>query len=190
MKGAPDAREFWTTWKNVICPILDQYYYLFNNDKEWTDTLFGKNPLVPEKIRSELGISRLRINDHLIDGAFGGSENLIYINDSRRFWPVKYTILLEHENLFDQVDEELFKLINRRSPLKVIVTYKVKQDPIIRIDEKVKMFCSIIKKSNAWFPENESTEYLCIFGYRNETDSALLWRAFIFNIKGEYLELK
>ncbi len=79
------------------------------------------------------------------------------INHPNLGYPLLLDILIEHENGQD-VENEMWKLIFLRSPLKVIIFYS--HEPKDKLGECWQM----LDKANAAFPENPDTRYLFIIG--------------------------
>ncbi|NQU87710.1 MAG: hypothetical protein HQ541_18315 [Mariniphaga sp.] len=96
-----------------------------------------------------------------------------------------YELILEHENDILLCQQEMIKLTYFKAPLKVLVTYcwdneKDDENKIYRDRAKCN-FQTIIEKSNQYFPENNSTEYLLIIGQKNQTDFNWYYYIFKFN---------
>lgn len=180
------AERFWEVWIEKVAPKLDERFdESYSSDPKWTEVIFSDEIL--EIIKSELGIDA-RKEDFKTDTVFAGHENLIYEDkDKDWFYPKERLILFEHENKIDTVVEEVYKLLYRRAPLKVIVTYQYNQpdmDYEADLKERIEKYAGIITRSNTWFPENPETEYLFIVGRRDDERKGILWLAHVIDTKG------
>ena len=88
----------------------------------------------------------------------------VYGNDN----PLCVDVLIEHENSYDRIKEdEMWKLLVFRSPLKVIVCYNVLKN---KLDELAYMARRVDEK----WKETEETEYLIVIGTRDSPDN-IIW---------------
>ncbi|HED38889.1 MAG TPA: hypothetical protein ENJ13_00495 [Chromatiales bacterium] len=115
---------------------------------------------------------------YTLDALYVGGENLYRQN---RTYPSELNVLIEHEQ-GDNVEEEMWKLIFWRSPLKVIIFYdwneyeKTTNARREWLDRKLIKLVDMLNKANAYFPENQETNYLFIIGNRVEKDQLPNWR--------------
>ena len=87
-------------------------------------------------------------------------------------YPFLLDILIEHEN--DKCPEnEMWKLMLLRSPLKVIIFYDHCK---VELPVKLKELREMLTKANAAFPENENTKYLFIIGSGNVKGEKMRWQ--------------
>ena len=82
-------------------------------------------------------------------------------------YPHCMDVLIEHENDV-YVEEEMWRLLMVRSPLKVIVCYDVLKN---KLDELAYMAGRVDEK----WKEAEGTEYLIVIGSRNCTRDDVIW---------------
>ena len=87
-------------------------------------------------------------------------------------YPYLWDILIEHEN-DKRPENEMWKLMLLRSPLKVIIFYDHCK---VDLSEKLTELREMLKKANAAFPENKKTEYLFIIGAGEVKGEPLKWR--------------
>jgi len=104
------------------------------------------------------------------------------------FYPVEGLVLFEHENKIDSAKEELYKLLYRKAPLKVIVSYLYRDSLVEKLSDYKRKFSEMIRVSNEWFSENKGTEYLFIIGHGKELDK-ITWYAFKIDINGNVTDL-
>ena len=96
-------------------------------------------------------------------------------------YPCSFDVLIEHEN-DQQPENEMWKLMLLRSPLKVIVFYDHYNKPELQLNDKLDNMSCLLKKANAAFPENKKTCYLFIVGKVGE-DNKLGWRYYALRNK-------
>ena len=82
-------------------------------------------------------------------------------------YPFCMDVLIEHEN-DKYIEEEMWRLLMVRSPLKVLVCYDVLKN---KLDELAYMARRVDKN----WQEAEETEYLIIIGRRNSTSDDVIW---------------
>ena len=96
-------------------------------------------------------------------------------------YPIFYDILVEHENVIELCYQEMIKLTNYRSKLKVLITYnwdKSETSDYRYVYETVpKNFKDIILQSNQECQE-VGTEYLLIIGQRVSSEN-VEWKKYI-----------
>ena len=94
------------------------------------------------------------------------------MSDWNEGYPYHLDAVIEHENA-KHPENEMWKLMLLRSPLKVIIFYDhCKVDLSDKLTELKKM----LEKANAAFPENKKTEYLFIIGAGEVKGEPLKWR--------------
>ncbi|MEX0568104.1 MAG: hypothetical protein Q6363_002965 [Candidatus Njordarchaeota archaeon] len=164
-------------------PFLEEKFNLniySMEHEEWTKIVISDELF--QQITEKFGL-RYRFEDYKIDVVLAGCANLIYEQYDDRFWPLERLVLVEHESFIENVIEELYKLLYWRAPLKVFISYP-SQSSKKSIDDYMKTFAEIIKRSNKWFPENSETQYLFIIGQMNESRKGLKWQAYVIDTEG------
>ncbi len=86
--------------------------------------------------------------------------------------PLFIDVLIEHENRYKEIHQEMWKLIFYRSPLKVLITYAYGEEA----QNTVNKMLEFLGKANAKFRENENTEYLFVIGSVAGKDAKMKWR--------------
>lgn len=122
---------------------------------------------------------------YTLDALFVGGDNLFGAHHS---YPQALHCLIEHEN-GERIEEEMWKLIFWRSPLKVLVFYDYWEDERRQnsrkagwCEYKLSILRTMLDKANAFHPEADNTEYLFLVGNLpasiNASDNAPLpqWR--------------
>ena len=113
-----------------------------------------------------------------IDAVYVGGEDLFR---SDLYYPSQLHVLIEHEN-GEWVEEEMWKLVHWRSPLKVLIFYDWNEDEKTTdkrrkwLEEKLEKLQEMSQKVDKFFTENDETEYLYIIGNREESDGDVQWR--------------
>jgi len=97
-----------------------------------------------------------------------GMVDICFVANNNGGYPERIDVMVEHENQSD-VENEMWKLIFLRSPLKVIVCYNHRN-----IESKLKQCWEMLRRANERFPENPDTRYLFIVGCF--ADNELHWR--------------
>lgn len=96
-------------------------------------------------------------------------------------YPPCMDVLIEHENNYEQMEEEMWKLSMFRSPLKVLVSYdwdeKEKTTPhrMSVLKNKLDKLADMARQIDGNWKEAEDTEYLIVIGNRNADDD-IIWK--------------
>lgn len=98
------------------------------------------------------------------------------ISHEKRIRPARLNVIIEHANE-KEVEEEMWKLLMWRAPLKVLVFYdhldiKKKQWPQDKIRELLEMHDQV----NALWPEADETAYLFLVGRPPQCGDLPIWR--------------
>lgn len=112
--------------------------------------------------------------------------DLVYVSGKDLFredlyYPSLLPVIIEHEH-FNNVEEEMWKLIFWRSPLKVLISYDWNEDEKTTHrkrnwwTDKLKALSEMLTTANRDYPETEMTEYLFIIGNREDVQSDIKWR--------------
>lgn len=94
--------------------------------------------------------------------------------------PLGLMAAIEHENDYRMVFQEIRKLTELRTPLKVLITYpdeNKQNETELAIRKKM---AEGIEQSNHFFAENPKTEYLLIMGYKEQKSAR--WKCFKYEI--------
>ncbi|OOZ76045.1 hypothetical protein BOW50_10470 [Solemya velum gill symbiont] len=135
-----------------------------------------------------------KVCDHLSDNGFAlhyGNEwytvDVLYVSEKGMFrddgsYPLGAHVLIEHEN-GERIQEEMWKLLMWRCPLKVIIFYDFNDDEKKRggkrgdwLSTKLRMLKGMYDDAEEHFPENTVTEYLFIIGNRKDETAFPQWR--------------
>lgn len=159
--------KFVAAWRTVWLGMLkseraDVVKKFCGKSKPWTDyMLTGENSFLPR-----LGRQLLGENAEVVRESYG-MVDICFVANNNRGYPERIDVMVEHENQ-SNVENEMWKLIFLRSPLKVVVFYH--HSP----EDKLEQCWEMLMRANEQFPENPDTRYLFIVG--NVVDNELHWR--------------
>jgi len=123
----------------------------------------------PKQIRKEEN----RIDMMFVNGVslFGGNEN-----DPHWGYASHLAVVIEHENKINLIQEEMWKLLFWRAPLKVIVTYdRPGLEPSKRCREQLKRLLDMRNKVDACYSAKDNSEYLILVGRQDRSDGLPSW---------------
>ena len=156
----------------------------FLDEKPWTQYMLGSEPpgflrRVADKLRKN--VNRLECYGELykLDLVYVSGEDL-YRKDL--CYPSLLSVIIEHEHNLETVEEEMWKLIFWRSPLKVLISYdwnddeKTTENRKNKLSGKLKKLSKMLDSANMAYPEVKGTEYLFIIGNRDNVQSDIRWR--------------
>lgn len=152
-------------------------------DTEWTEYMLSENNGFLKEVMERLRPKNERleyVTEKLarIDAMFVGGEDLFRNNLE---YPSKLHVLIEHEH-GEKIQEEMWKFIFLRAPLKVLIFYdydeneKETKEMKIWVQDKLKALKKMLNTVNGFFPECELTEYLFIIGNRSDYRGDVKWR--------------
>ena len=101
-------------------------------------------------------------------------------------YPACLPVLIEHEN-GEHVEEEMYKLLIFRSPLKVLIFYDYDEDRKTTdgrrtwLQKKLSDLLKMRQRVDSHWPEADNTEYLFLVGSRVQEGQLPRWRYFIVN---------
>jgi len=121
-----------------------------------------------KRLRRDNSGLHCRRQRYTLDSLFVGGQDLFR---SDMNYPSEIHVAIEHEH-GSHVEEEMWKLIHWRAPLKVLIFYdwneweKNSDSNRTWLGSKVSNLWSMLEQVNSYFPENVTTEYLFLIGYR------------------------
>ena len=172
---------FKNEWNSRVEKNRHEVSDIYGDSNRWTNFMLGNEGFLAsvmtrlDENKTELEYKR---EYYTLDALYVGGENLYRQN---RTYPSELNVLIEHEQ-GDNVEEEMWKLIFWRSPLKVIIFYdwneyeKTTNARREWLDRKLIKLVDMLNKANAYFSENQETNYLFIIGNRVEKDQLPNWR--------------
>lgn len=156
----------------------------FRHKEPWNEYMLGSEPpgflrRVADKLRQD--VNRLECYGELytLDLVYVSGEDL-YRKDL--YYPSLLSVIIEHEHNLETVEEEMWKLIFWRSPLKVLISYdwnddeKTTENRKNKLSGKLKKLSKMLDSANTAYPETKGTEYLFIIGNRDNVRSDIRWR--------------
>lgn len=180
----------WEQRSNQNLPALLASY---PHDRAWTELMLrtgGVLPGVLERINQQLDAhSRLELRNeyYTVDAMFVGGKDLFR---EKLSYPSRVEAIVEHEN-GDNWEEEMWKLLFWRAPLKVLIGYDYNEMDFDKplghsassetkgkwLGNKIKTVHSMYQEVVSHLAEPE-TEYLLLVGNRAKltTDSPVQWR--------------
>lgn len=180
MRLTPES--FAKFWK-LFVESVENTNSLWNSDNEWNINVIYKkeknNHSLLKKIEKTFDGLKADFEYRKIDIVIYSIEKYKCINhydnegEENTNIPIGLEAIIEHENDYRKVFEEIRKLIEYRSRLKVLITYPkdINSEKAIR-----KKFIKCIKQANSFLPENDETKYLLITGYNN--NNKISWNFF------------
>lgn len=163
--------------ENADC-ILNAY----KNDGMWTEFMLGTKETCEgsflHQVSEQLTL-QMMTNLYTLDIVYYKKEPNLYRPGT---YPACLDTIIEHENQ-DQVEQEMWKLLIFRSPLKVLIFYDYREDEKKRSKKKqswlqnklVKLF-DMGREVDARCREAENTEYLFLIGNRDTKWQLPKWR--------------
>ncbi|TNF50064.1 hypothetical protein EP232_00970 [bacterium] len=148
----------------------------YENDTAWTEFMLSSDGFLEKVMKNISGKKQLKLSFHRdwnnYDCAYlSGDENAVVDSDASRP-ESRVEIVIEHENIFSDIDTEMAKLIQIEAPLKVLITYAPYQ-----ADQGVNKNPSAIrnKLTDTWKSIDDSghlmaedSEFLVIIGDREK----------------------
>ena len=158
----------------------------YQNDGTWTEFMLGCSG-APTGFLHTVGDKLKRSvskNWYTLDCVFYRDEpNLI----ERGTYPAGLDVIVEHEN-GERVEEEMWKLLMWRAPLKVLIFYdylEEEKEKRLRLgawlDEKLEHLRCMANQMHERWPEHQSNEYLLIVGCAPCKGELPRWRTFMFD---------
>ncbi len=203
-----NAKQFVEDFQAFIGKITAQsnWRMKYDSDSEWTKLIIGEKKSSEEN--SPLGNyfkNKYNINYRTEDGkydlsmSFSNKMIVPTLNDKFQpieydtskhysYYPIKYDILVEHENNIYSSWDEVAKLIYARAFLKVLITYNSTTE---HFEDEQKMmvetFVKMLSEMNKELKEDNRTEYLLLIG-RVDNEN-LKWFVSCFNSNGNVISV-
>ena len=173
---------FTEQWKRDVEDAGDILLCDYKHDKIWTEYMLGRNDSFLGRLAQTLSFSMAR-EWYTLDAVYYNPQPNLF--PAGGMYPARLDVLIEHEN-GSKVEEEMWKLLLWRSPLKVLIFYDYREDRKERdpkkktwLDEKLQTLCEMGQEVHDRWPEASDTEYLFLVGNRADADSAPSWRRWI-----------
>lgn len=174
-----NSENFGKLWKLYIDNLKDVSKY-WDNNEEWTNNVLYNTKLKELILKTFNGL-KPEFEYRKIDAVIFAKEtfrDIKYYDNSGTIEdteiPVGIEVVIEHENDYRKAFEEIRKIIELRSKLKVLITYpKDDNKSEIALIEK---FNKGVKQALDFLPESKNTEYLLITGFKENKN--IRWNFF------------
>lgn len=174
------VKAFKQEWDKRCSDDGDRIKKDYSDNKSWTEFMLGDEGLL-ERVCKELKL-HYRREYYTLDALYVSGKDLLG-KGKKLYYPSDLPVLIEHEQ-GDKIEEEMWKLLFWRSPLKVIIFYDYteeekngKKDRESWAQDKLKKkFLWMLREVEGFFEENSKTEYLFIVGDRENEKSLPRWR--------------
>jgi len=172
---------FAAEWKAHLNDRRNALMSAYEKEKLWTDYMLSYDGFlngVMLRLRENVNCLEYSKEIYTIDAMFVGGKDLF---KKDLCYPAQIHVLIEHEHGMN-IEEEMWKLIFWRSPLKVLICYDWNEDEKRTENRKswfTKKLTSLIKMrdtASQYYPEVEKTEYLFITGNRKTRQGEVNWR--------------
>lgn len=134
-----------------------------------------------DRVRKRISSSlKYRREYYTVDALYVGGYDLLCKPELT--YPSQIHVLIEHEN-GERVEEEMWKLIHWRAPLKVLIFYDYPDDAKTAnpqkadwLDRKLARLREMKKVVDSFWPEYGRSEYLFIVGTREFSGGPIYWK--------------
>ena len=167
-------------WNKILKDPNDKKLVPYSNQQEWTKFILDKNRFlnkVMHSLKSLVPSLEYKREYYTVDALYVGRENLFNKN---LWYPSEVHVLIEHE-MGEKIEEEMWKLIHWRSPLKILMFYdwaeskKSTNNRKFWLNKKLEYLSSMLDKVDSFYAENKKTEYLFIIGNQKTERSIVNW---------------
>ncbi|MDA0841263.1 MAG: hypothetical protein O3B01_31875 [Planctomycetota bacterium] len=179
-------QAFSEEWSAQLSEHRDCLLHAYSQRTTWTSYMLREDGVLHKvmlRLLSNRGCpeTSLRYSRewYTIDAVYVGGDDLY--KDGRRY-PSYMSALIEHEQ-GGALEEEMWKLIFWRSPLKILVAYdywesKKQSNKEYEVWMKCKLgkLVDMLRLANEAFPENQETEYLFLIANRQDEEADPQWR--------------
>ena len=176
-------RAFCSQWEEDIHSHEEDINKAYDDSSNWTEFMLGITcgdgqdaffyRVLQQLKKKDIDFSR---EWYTLDAIYHRHE-LVY----EEGYPSCMDVLIEHENDYTRLEEEMWKLLMFRSPLKVIVSYdwdereKTNQSRMNGLKDKLDKLADMARQIDENWKEAEDTEYLIVIGNRNADDN-IIWK--------------
>lgn len=173
-------KAFKKEWENQISSNKDLILDYWSDSSKWTDFMLKKQGFIHSILHhfGKLGKEITYAKEwYTIDAVYCGGIDL-YGSDLN--YPSKFFALIEHEQ-GNYIEQEMWKLLHWRSPLKIIIFYdwfdsdKSTTNRKEWVDNKLKKLQNMLFIVNEFHTENPETEYLFIVGHCKSEGNLPTW---------------
>ena len=177
-----DAEKFRTVFSSEWLQMLDEdeeeMLVSFKKDSTWTPKILGDNGLLKKmsNVFDREYKHRFGREWYTLDAVFVSGKDLFR---SGRNYPSEVLTIIEHEN-GPNVEEEMWKLIHWRSPLKVLIFYGYPESSNDSrkdwANNKAQDLWKMLDTVNEFHEESRRTEYLFLVGSLGDRSRLPEWQ--------------
>ncbi len=156
----------------------------YPDETGWTEYMLGKKGASPTdsflwRVSERLSFTMGK-EWYTLDAVYYDKASDLYPRGPRGPYPTCLYVIVEHENRNEHVETEMWKLLQWRSPLKVLIFYDYREGKK-KAYEKLKNLFEMGKKVDVVCSEANDTEYLFLVGSRSQDDEVPVWRYWTVN---------
>lgn len=168
-------------WRASLATEREKLHAAFKENKPWSDYTLNYEGFFHRVCRRLSGEEELLTYSkeiYSIDAMFVGGKDLYRTGHC---YPAELHVILEHEN-GPNVEEEMWKLLFWRCPLKVLVMYDWPESDVSGANlsnwatEKFAKLAEMHRDAVAFFPEPDFVRYLFIVGQVTKKNSIRWWQ--------------
>lgn len=174
-------RAFSGQWESARVKQGVGLEHLYGDTKAWTAFMLGEEGFLRDvmmQLQVQVPDLRYMREWYTVDALYVGGENLFRENLS---YASKVHTLIEHER-GEFVEEEMWKIVHWRSPLKVLIMYDYsdrEKTTVLRrewLALKLRKLREMLAKVSEFHSESSETEYVFIVGRQVDLSSKIDWR--------------
>ena len=177
-------------WKEDSANAND-ILHAYSHDTPWTEYMVKKEDSFLSRLSKNLSHEMAR-EWYTLDVVYYDEKQNLFRSEG---YPACLHVIVEHENQGD-VEEEMWKLLMFRSPLKVLIfydynEYEKEQNPRKArwLDEKLIELFRMGEEVDAIWAEAKDTEYLFLVGNRSQEGKVPIWKDWIVT-QGDFGEAR
>lgn len=172
-------KAFDEVWQTRVVSDRARCAAVYLNSTIWTQEMCGDGGILMEvsKVLQAVETHRFGREWYTLDAVLVGGSDLFR---SGLNYPSRLFAVIEHEN-GENVEEEMWKLIHWRSPLKVLIFYgwpdfaNPKSSRKVWAEKKLKVLRNMAAVVEHFNPESVQTEYLFLMGSRAKGEDVPNW---------------
>ena len=165
--------EFKNAFSNEVIDKEKQLLSEWSNWKKYTYLMLGtkREPGILSEVAKKLGLNYFK-DYWTLDAIFYKEKDIV--NFDKKFTFAKYlAVVIEHENAIETSFEEINKLTIFNSPLKVLITYPVKD-----INNYLTKYSEIVSNGDVFNDISNLRRQMVIFGTKNQ--DSIKWGFYIY----------
>lgn len=175
--------EFLKQWNEDTRKDARDIVSAYEDNRTWTTYMSDYRDSFLSRVSKRLSLTMVGQFYTLDCVYYDKKTNLLY---DPGIYPACLDVIIEHEN-GEKVEEEMYKLLMFRSPLKVLIFYDYPEDDKTTekrqnwLQEKLSKLLGMGQKVDACWSESDNTEYLFLVGNQSRAYELPKWRYLIVN---------